>query len=109
MPTSVIAVPRPTAIAALAVPAAHAQTPSGKLDFRRVMSGSYIEGSVSVLRVRDARGTLVVDESSGPRVRWRVRRRLPPGRYRLTSFERPCAGNCSQLDPPTDRCSRRIR
>ena len=49
----------------------------------------------------------MLDESSG-RARWRVRRRLPAGRYRLTSFERPCSGNCSLLDPPTDRCSRRI-
>jgi D-alanyl-D-alanine dipeptidase len=96
------------AVVALAAPAGYAQTPLGELDFRRVMSGAYIEGSVSFLRVRDARGTLVVDESSGPRLRWRVRRRLPPGRYRLTSFERPCDGNCSLLDPPTDRCSRRI-
>jgi D-alanyl-D-alanine dipeptidase len=96
------------AIAALAAPAAHAQAPRGKLDFRRVLTGPYIEGSVSFLRVRDARGALVVDVSSGPGLRWRVRRRLPAGRYRLTSFERPCDGNCSLLDPPTDRCSRRI-
>ena len=96
------------AIAALAAPAASAQAPRGKLDFRRVLSGPYIEGSVSYLRVRDARGALVIDESAGPGLRWRVRRRLPAGRYRLTSFERPCDGNCSVLDPPTDRCSRRI-
>ncbi len=96
------------AIAALAAPAAHAQAPRGKLDFRRVLTRPYIEGSVSFLRVRDASGALVVDVSSGPGLRWRVRRRLPAGRYRLTSFERPCDGNCSLLDPPTDRCSRRI-
>ena len=77
-----------------------------RLPARHLSGGAYIEGSVSFLRVRDARGTLVVDESGGPRLRWRVRRRLPAGRYRLTSFERPCDGNCSLLDPPTDRCSR---
>ena len=87
----------------------HAQTPRGELDFRRVLTGAYIEGSVSFLRVRDARGELVVDESAARRLRWRVGRRLPPGRYRLTSFERPCDGNCSLLDPPTERCSRRIK
>ena len=97
------------AIAALAAPVADAQAPRGKLDFRRVLTGAYIEGSISFLRVRDARGELVVDESHGPGLRWRVRRRLPAGRYRLTSFERPCDGNCSLLDPPTDRCSRRIK
>jgi D-alanyl-D-alanine dipeptidase len=97
-------------IAALAAPAASAQSPSGVLDFRRVLDlsrGPYIEGSVAFLRVRDAAGRVVLDESSG-RVRWRVRRRLPAGRYRLTSFERPCSGNCSVLDPPAERCSRRI-
>jgi hypothetical protein len=30
--------------------------------------------------------------------------RLPPGAYRLVSYQRPCAGNCDYLDPPTDRC-----
>jgi hypothetical protein len=96
------------AIAAVAAPTAVAQPARGKLDFRRVLSGAYIEGSISFLRVRDASGALVVDESTGPRLRWRVSRRLPAGRYRLTSFERPCNGNCSLLDPPTDRCSRRV-
>ena len=77
-------------IAALAAPVASAQSPSGVLDFRRVLDlsrGPYIEGSVAFLRVRDAAGRVVLDESSG-RVRWHVRRRLPAGRYRLTSFER---------------------
>ena len=74
-----------------------------------MLTGAYIEGSISFLRVRDARGELVVDESAARGLRWRVRRRLPAGRYRLTSFERPCDGNCSLLDPPTDRCSRRIK
>ena len=97
------------AIAALAAPVADEQAPRGKLDFRRVLTGAYIEGSISFLRVRDARGELVVDESAARGLRWRVRRRLPAGRYRLTSFERPCDGNCSLLDPPTDRCSRRIK
>ena len=99
-------------IAVLAAPAALAQSPNGELDFRRVVDsrGVYIEGSIAFLQVRDGGGRVVVDESSGtPRVRWRVRLRLPAGRYRLTSFERPCNGNCSVLDPPAERCSRRIR
>lgn len=29
---------------------------------------------------------------------------LEPGQYRLVSYQRPCAGNCERLDPPTDRC-----
>jgi hypothetical protein len=30
--------------------------------------------------------------------------RLAPGRYVVTSYQRPCDGNCGYLDPPTDRC-----
>ena len=48
------------AITTLATPAAQAQAPRGKLEFRRVITRPYIEGSVSFLRVRDGRGTLVV-------------------------------------------------
>jgi D-alanyl-D-alanine dipeptidase len=96
----------------LAVPAASAQGATGKLDFRRFLDlsrGPYIEGSVSFLRVFAANGRLVLEERSAGRVRWRVSRRLPEGRYRVTSFERPCSGNCGFLDPPRERCSRRIR
>jgi D-alanyl-D-alanine dipeptidase len=96
----------------LAAPAAVAQGPTGTLDFRRFLDlsrGPYIEGSVSFLRVVDARGRLVLEERSSGRVRWRVKRRLPRGRYRVTSFERPCSGNCGLLDPPRERCARRIR
>ncbi len=100
-----------TSMLALAAPSALAQAPAGELDFRRVLDlsrGPYIEGSVSFLRVLDSRGTTVIEESTQS-VRWRVKRRLPAGRYRVTSFERPCSGNCVLLDMPRERCSRRVR
>ena len=62
-------------IAALTAPVASAQSPTGVLDFRRVLDlsrGTYIEGSVAFLRVRDAAGRIVLEERSGPRVRWRI-------------------------------------
>jgi hypothetical protein len=33
-------------------------------------------------------------------------RRLPEGSYRLAAVERPCEGNCTMLDPPSEdtRC-----
>ena len=101
-----------TCILALAAPSALAQPATGELDFRRVLDlsrGPYIEGSVGFVQVRDARGSVVLEERVTLRARWRVRRRLPEGRYRVTSFERPCDGNCSMLDFPRERCSRRIR
>jgi D-alanyl-D-alanine dipeptidase len=100
-----------TSMLALAAPSALAQAPTGELDFRRVLDlsrGPYIEGSVSFLRVLDSRGTPVVEESTQG-VRWRVKRRLPAGRYRVISFERPCSANCLFLDMPRERCSRRVR
>ncbi len=83
----------------------------GTLDYTRVLDtseGVYIEGSISYLRVRALRGALVLERSSGPGVRFRVRTKLAAGRYRVTSFERPCDGNCTVLDPPVARCSKRI-
>lgn len=35
--------------------------------------------------------------------------RATAGRHVLTSFIRPCDGNCSYLDPPSHRCSLRVR
>jgi D-alanyl-D-alanine dipeptidase len=94
-----------------AAPPAQGQA-RGTLDYTRVLDlsrGVYIEGSISHLRVRDGKGTLALQRQSGPGVRFRVRERLPAGRYRVTSFERPCDGNCALLDPPVARCSRRIQ
>jgi hypothetical protein len=99
-------------ILAVTAPLAHAQRPTGELDYRRFLDlsrGPYIEGSVSFLRVFDVSGRLVLEQRAAGRVRWRVRTRLRAGHYRLRSFERPCDGNCSLLDPPRERCSRRIR
>ncbi len=68
--------------------------------------GRYIEGAVSYLRVRDGRRIVFRRARPGP-----IEARLRPraGLYRVTSFQRPCDGNCSTLDPPVDRCSRRVR
>jgi hypothetical protein len=78
-------------------------TLSQRLD---VSGGPYVEGSVSYLRVRDRRG-VVFRRSRAGSIEARLRPRA--GLYRVVSFQRPCAGNCSQLDPPVDRCSRRVR
>ncbi|HEY1273684.1 MAG TPA: M15 family metallopeptidase [Thermoleophilaceae bacterium] len=95
--------------AALLAGAVPAQAAPGTLTVRQMLRGGlYIEGSYSYMRLRNARGRVVVErEFRGAPVR--LRRRLPPGRYRLRSWQRPCDGNCSLLDPPTDVCSRRLR
>jgi len=98
------------AFAALALPAGADAAP-GTLDFRQAFRSApgYIEGAISYVRVRDSRGALVVQRRVRHRPRFRMRRRLAAGRYRVTSFQRPCDGNCGTLDPPTERCARRVR
>ncbi len=99
-----------SALAALALPAAAAGAP-GTLDYRQRLDASrgvYIEGSISFVRVRAADGEVVVRRRTA-KARFRMVRKLPPGRYRVVSYQRPCDGNCGFLDPPTDRCARRVR
>ncbi|MEA2456620.1 MAG: hypothetical protein QOI45_2882 [Thermoleophilaceae bacterium] len=71
-----------------------------------VSGGQYIEGSVSYLRVRKGRRVVFRRSRAG-----QIDARLRPsaGLYRVESFQRPCDGNCSTLDPPVDRCSERVR
>jgi D-alanyl-D-alanine dipeptidase len=98
------------ALAAAAVPAAAEASP-GTLDFHQSSARRplYTEGAVSFVRVRDAGGDTVVRRRVRHRPRFRMVRRLPRGRYKVVSYQRPCDGTCSLLDPPTDRCARRIR
>jgi zinc D-Ala-D-Ala dipeptidase len=96
--------------ALVALPAAADATP-GTLDLRQSFDhsrGVYVEGAVSYVRVRGVRGKLVVAKRSR-RPRFRMQRRLAPGPYMVINYQRPCAGTCRVLDPPTDRCARRVR
>ena len=85
-----------------ATPSAHATRLTIAETF--VGKGMYIEGSRWHLRVDHRRLSLVDDY-----VRRTWTRVVEPGRYRIVSFQRPCDGNCSLLDPPTDRCSATVR
>ena len=78
--------------------------------FQQQKSCCYIEGQTSYVVVRDATGKVVLRRSffefDTPGAV--VDRQLPPGRYEVVSYQRPCDGNCGYLDPPVDRCTRRI-
>jgi D-alanyl-D-alanine dipeptidase len=96
------------AAAAPAVPA-EAAGPHGGLSVAQRFDdsgGPYVEGSVSYLRVRKGRRVVLQRSRQGP---VSFERRLRAGLYRVASFQRPCDGTCFVLDPPTDRCSRRVR
>jgi D-alanyl-D-alanine dipeptidase len=95
-------------IAVLGLPAG-ASAARGTLDYRQVIDtsrGTYIEGAVSYVRIRDAGGRVLLDSQYAGR---RLRHALPEGRYGVRSFQRPCDPNCSVLDAPTDSCLRRFK
>src|SRR5262249_19241902 len=61
----------------------------------------YIEGSIWHVRIVGPDGT-VLDRKLADDT---VSASLEPGRYKLSSEEFPCDGNCNHLDPATDSCS----
>ncbi len=69
--------------------------------------GLYVEGSFSYVRLERAGETVEQVRLSNARIP-RATLRLDPGSYRLVSFQRPCDGNCSRLDPPIDQCSHEL-
>jgi hypothetical protein len=86
-------------------------TPAGKgrLEIVKTFPGGpvFVEGSQTHVRLVNADGHAVAGKIShgGPPAAI-LRRDLPPGTYHLVTVERPCDGNCGQLDPPVDetRC-----
>lgn len=78
----------------------------GLLIVEQVQDGGpyYIEGARSYVRA-DRQGVHgdVVELSRGTKPAARLQ--LDPDVYKLESWQRPCDGNCTALDPPTDRCS----
>lgn len=78
--------------------------------------GAYVEGSNSFVRVEGADGDEFAETRLDEGTRLEKLKvlstatlRLAPGSYRLVSFQRPCAGDCGALDPPTDECSADLR
>lgn len=97
------------ACVALVVSAAGARTVKPTLRVTQSFVGSvlYIEGSIGYVRIQNRAGRTLVQKTF--RNAKELRFALMPGKYRLVSFQRPCDGNCSYLDPPTDRCARAFR
>jgi hypothetical protein len=68
--------------------------------------GLYIEGAIAYLEVADQDGEVIedLDEPDYLGEKELTRIDVPAGRYVVRMFVRPCAGNCGELDPPTDHC-----
>ena len=95
----------------LASPIAGAETPlaSGTISVRQTVQCCYREGALSYV---------LVHQIGNSKVTTRVTRllapldptlllgtELSPGRYVVSSFQRPCDGNCDFLNAPVDECS----
>jgi len=97
-------------VGVLAASAAREAPVYGVVDIRlnRLPSSArYIEGAAWHVRLSsNSFGTIVnlFDAQTLTENRLTLRR-VPGGKYRVTSYMRPCDGNCSLLDPPVDRCS----
>jgi hypothetical protein len=62
------------------------------------------EGAVSFIRIERAGGATVTERKLPDSGRLAVA--VPPGAYRLVSWQRFCDANCGNLDAPSNRCAR---
>jgi WD40-like Beta Propeller Repeat len=74
--------------------------PTGELRVREIhVTGApyFVEGAITYVRAGGEEHTLQPPDD--------LRLELPVGTQQIEIWHRPCDGNCSNLDPPTDRCS----
>ena len=69
----------------------------------------YVEGAVEYVSVQRVSTGALVLKRRFDLGEIRLTRRLPAGRYLLTSWTRSCSGTCENLDPPTSSCKRVVR
>ena len=78
---------------------------TGQLRITQVRMGTAMptEGALSYIRLERTGGATVTERlpDSG-----RLTLTVPPGAYRLMSWQRTCDANCGHLDPPSSRCAR---
>jgi hypothetical protein len=87
-------------------PAATAPAQAGRLRILQARVGNAvpIEGALSYIRLERVTGATVTERQlpgSG-----KLTLRVPPGAYRLLSWQRICDANCGNLDPPSQQCAR---
>lgn len=72
----------------------------------RIDGGFYTEGAFVYVEVNDQSGAQVarVEDPEYHLAKELVRVELPPGRYVIATYVRPCEAACPALDGPTDRC-----
>jgi hypothetical protein len=76
---------------------------------QRYRDGFYIEGSVRFVEMSQPGSEMVTRLERQVEGDHSVSLVLPPGSYSLTSWQRPCDGNCQDgFDPPVDGCEASI-
>jgi hypothetical protein len=70
---------------------------------------SYFEGALTEVTITEVGGDQPIDPVPPTAAPWtRSWTDLPAGRYVVRAAMRPCAGDCGNLDPPTDTCRQRV-
>jgi hypothetical protein len=92
---------------ASAQPVASAR-PAGHLAIKKIRVGETIpiEGAITFIRIKRPSGRVVLTRRLPATERRTLT--LPPGRYRLVTWQRLCDANCGTLDPPSHRCARSL-
>src|SRR5262245_11752034 len=81
--------------------------PSGTIEVRQTVQCCYREGSVSYVGVSQVGNGLITTKVIRPVAgldRLLVSTEVDPGTYVVSSFQRPCDGNCDVLNAPIDAC-----
>jgi hypothetical protein len=87
-------------------PAATAPAHAGQLRILQARVGDAVptEGALSYIRLERATGATVTERQLPGSDKLTLR--VPPGAYRLLSWQRICDANCGNLDPPSEQCAR---
>jgi hypothetical protein len=90
------------------VAAADEGATTGTIAVRQTVQCCYREGSVSYVAINQVGNDLIAAKALRPLAGLDpillIETELGPGTYVVTSFQRPCDGNCDVLNAPIDRC-----
>ena len=82
---------------------------TGRIAVSQTVQCCYREGAVSYVVIRQAGNDAAATKTSRLLAPLEptliIGTELAPGRYMISSFQRPCDGNCGFLDPPVDQCA----
>jgi hypothetical protein len=81
---------------------------NGSIAVRQTVQCCYREGSVSYVGITQVGNDLIATKTVRPLAGLEpillVETELAPGTYVVSSYQRPCDGNCDVLNSPIDRC-----